>query len=155
MRYAAFATTLVLFGLAIAGCGGRSASPAGVFAPSAIAALTHARLRATGASLTGISGDGQPGMWFSTFEGGGITFQAQVVNPDNQPLRYHWDTNGGAWGPSDQASFEFNAMMWGTYQVSCTLSDAAGNALGTQSVTVEVFNNPSPPPIPNPPIPPR
>lgn len=81
--------------------------------------------------------------------------KALVSNPTNQPLTYHWDTNGGGWSDVTQPEFEFVSEMWGDYQATCTIQDATGKALDSKSVNIDVMNIPTPPPFPpGPPIPP-
>lgn len=124
-------------------------------APTLSHAITRHAVKGA-ASLAGISAYGHIGTYFTTFQGGGIRFTAEVANPTNVPVGYHWDSNSWSWGDNNEKTFDFSAQSWGGYEVTCTLLDASGNTLDSKTVQVEVFDTPSPPPIPPiPPIPPH
>lgn len=137
---------LVGASLVAAGCGVGSIQPTTTVRPQALQAQARALdLR--------ISGNGVVRDHFSTWENMTIKFKAQASDA-TAPLTYKWETDGFIWGKKDAAEVTWDGPWHGWYSVTCTVTDAAG-AKASKTVDVNVFAIPTPPPIPNPPIPPH
>ncbi len=67
-----------------------------------------------------------------------ITFVAQVSNPDNRQLTYHWDAGEGTVA-NNQSVFTHTWAAGGTYTVSLTVTDGRGSAVGNTK-TVNVYD---------------
>lgn len=117
-------------------------------ATGSMAAARPAALRAW--EIKGISGDGRIADHFSIWEYQTIRLEAVVEGADG-PLTYKWDTYGHIWGKKDQPVIRFSGPWEGWYDVTCTVTDAAGNSR-KKSVSVRVWRVTTPPPMP--PIPP-
>lgn len=127
-----------------AGCGA-SLSQSTATAPKAFVATTK-QAPAKGFAFKGISGDGRIADHFTTWEYQTIRFKAVVDGADG-PLTYRWDSYGQIWGKKDQPEIRWSGPWDGWYDVSCTITDAAGHA-EKRSVSVKVWRVPTPPPMP-------
>ena len=74
-----------------------------------------------------------------------VVFQGSAIDPDNDPITYTWNIPANVTvptAPSDQ-SFSANFPVAGTYTISLTVSDSAGNVDSTPAqVTVIVTDTP-------------
>lgn len=137
--------------IAAAGCGVGIPGNGGLASTtSAVTAKTSARAKAF--TFKGIAGDGRISDHFTIWEHQSIRFKAVVDNPDGGALTYNWDTDGWFWGKKDQPEATWSGPWDGWYEVTCTVTDAAGNKQA-RTVDVRVWAIPTPPPIPHPPVP--
>lgn len=108
--------------------------------------------RATAFDFKGISVDGKIVTSFSMFDGGAVRLRAEVSNPSREALTYRWDSTG-----SYLQLPEGNELSWfgraGRHTVTCTVRNAAGQAL-TKQMNITVWAVPTPPPFPPNPFPP-
>ncbi|WP_455365920.1 PKD domain-containing protein, partial [Kaarinaea lacus] len=76
-----------------------------------------------------------------------VVFQGSAVDPDNDPITYTWSIPANVTAPNSPGSqpFTANFPVTGTFTISLTVSDSAGNADPTPAqVTVTVTDAPAP-----------
>lgn len=144
IRFAAITAALALAAGCGIGTGANTAAPAGKTYTAA------KQVPAKAFAFKGISGDGRIGDHFTTWEYQTIRFKAVVEGADG-PLTYKWDSFGQIWGKDDQPEIRWSGPWDGWYDVTCTVTDAAGNSR-KKTVSVKVWRVPTPPPMP--PVPP-
>ncbi|MBM3266736.1 MAG: hypothetical protein FJZ01_03720 [Candidatus Sericytochromatia bacterium] len=133
-----------------AGCGVGISGQTGAAKSTTVAAKSAVTVKAF--TFRGIAGDGKIRDHFTIWEHQSIRFKAVVDNLDGGALTYKWDTDGWFWGKKDQPEANWSGPWDGWYDVTCTVSNAAGQT-EKRRVSVKVWSVPTPPPIPHPPVP--